>query len=451
MKSTLSKTPSRDEVLKFIFKSSTYGNLGLFIGAGFSKAILNNEEDIALSWGDLLKNAASEMRTDYAELQRQGASYPEMASTLCRNYAEANGKSFDESVRTLKRVICAATAWYPGEPERSEFANYLKLLAPSWIVTTNYDQVLECLLSGKSLSLGPGDAFSSPAGVIPILHLHGLRTDPKGIIITQEDYIALFRPAEYRQIRLALTIKESTTCLLGYGLGDVNVLTALDWSKNVYEKDRGNYPHEVIQVVRTENPTPDPYRSTDGIVILEASEISEFCKEYAAAAKGLQEKRKSDREKLKQVIELFAAADPTTIKRFIDDDDWRRSALKWLANFSVDLVGAFESFLEACFKETRRRSGKDGAFHEYATDLDITLDILTSLPPNDFPPALLPLAATNLDRLASYIGTGYGYSWAANNKWNARKAELSTEIVAELRAIALQHHQAGLKSLLERP
>ena len=98
----------------------------------------------------------------------------------------------------------------------------------------------------------------------------------------------------------------------------------------------------------------------------------------------------------------------------------------------MDLVGAFESFLEACFKETRRRSGKDGAFHEYATDLDITLDILTSLPPNDFPPALLPLAATNLDRLASYIGTGYGYSWAANNKWNARKAELSTEIVAEL-------------------
>src|SRR5271166_1652654 len=52
--------------------------------------------------------------------------------------------------------------------------------------------------------------------------------------------------------------KESTTCLLGYGLGDVNVLTALDWSKNVYEKEHGDYPHEVIQIVRTKAPRSSP-------------------------------------------------------------------------------------------------------------------------------------------------------------------------------------------------
>ena len=59
----------------------------------------------------------------------------------------------------------------------------------------------------------------------------------------------LFRPSQYRQIRLALTIKESTTCLLGYSLGDVNVLTALDWSKNVFRESKGNYPHEVVQIL----------------------------------------------------------------------------------------------------------------------------------------------------------------------------------------------------------
>jgi SIR2-like domain len=191
-------------------------------------------------------------------------------------------------------------------------------------VTTNYDQVLECLLSGNSVSLGPNDVFTSSNGVIPIFHLHGARTAPEDIIITQEDYVALFRPAEYRQIRLALTIKESTTCLLGYGLGDVNVLTALDWSKNVYEKERGDYPHEVIQIVRTKDPRPDPYRSNDGIVIVEASEISDFCEEYVTAAAEWKKGSKQKRGKLKEIVNLLAASEPETIKRFIDDDSWRR-------------------------------------------------------------------------------------------------------------------------------
>ena len=206
---TLPKEPSRADVLEFVFAASKYGNLGLFVGAGFSKAILSRgEEDVALSWGELLEVVAKEMKVEYASLRHDGASFPEMASGLCRAHAASNDMSFAESVTVLKHPLSSATAWYPDEPERGEFAKYLEALAPSWIVTTNYDQVLECLLSGRSLSLGPNDGFSSAKGVIPIFHLHGTRTAPEGIIITQEDYVALFRPAEYRQMRLALTIKE---------------------------------------------------------------------------------------------------------------------------------------------------------------------------------------------------------------------------------------------------
>lgn len=62
MKTTLGDSPSRIEVLKFLFESSTYGNLGLFIGAGFSKAVFSYEEDeVALSWGDLLVAASKAM------------------------------------------------------------------------------------------------------------------------------------------------------------------------------------------------------------------------------------------------------------------------------------------------------------------------------------------------------------------------------------------------------
>ncbi len=450
MVTTLSTNPSRDEVLEFVSAASTYGNLGLFIGAGFSMAVLPDDgASLALPWGKLLDAAAKKMKVEITPLKKEGVSYPQIATALCSEYAESNDLSFQESATVLKRALGAATAWYPDEPERSEFAGYLKSLAPAWIVTTNYDLVLECLLSGRSVSLGPNDAFSCAKGLIPIFHLHGARTAYEDIIITQEDYVALFRPAEYRQIRLALAIKESTTCLLGYGLGDVNVLTALDWSKNVYEKEHGEYPHEVIQVYRTAKPSPEPYRTKDGIVIIEVKEISEFCKEYADAASKMRKGDEKRRATLAKISKLFVSAEPSDINRFIDDDPWRRDILRAISLFSVDLVAEFESFLGICFKETRRRSGKGGAFQEYATDLHITLDLLTAFTYATFPPALFPIAAKNLDRLANYIGTTPGNSYAANDVWNVRRGEISAEVIAELKAIAREYRYPALRGLLK--
>jgi len=43
--------PTREDVLTLIASSTSYGNLGPFIGAGFSKAVLNegSGDEIALS------------------------------------------------------------------------------------------------------------------------------------------------------------------------------------------------------------------------------------------------------------------------------------------------------------------------------------------------------------------------------------------------------------------
>ena len=42
---TLPGSPTRKEALVFLSKSASYGNLGAFIGAGFSKAVLNDSAD----------------------------------------------------------------------------------------------------------------------------------------------------------------------------------------------------------------------------------------------------------------------------------------------------------------------------------------------------------------------------------------------------------------------
>ena len=210
---------TRNEVLELLSKSVSYGNLGAFIGAGFSKSVLNTKNEVALSWGELLNQASTSMGIKYDEVEKEGIGFPDIASIICKEYSLINKITYEQSLSKLKQEISALTTWYPDKEQREKYSNYLNCLSPSWIITTNYDLVIEGLLTGKSIPLGPNDSLSSPKGVIPVFHLHGRRTNPEEIIIAQEDYIALFRPTEYRQIKLALTIKESTTLLLGYGLG----------------------------------------------------------------------------------------------------------------------------------------------------------------------------------------------------------------------------------------
>lgn len=444
----LPQSPTRQEILTFISDSASYGNLGAFIGAGFSKAVLNDEgNEIALSWGNLLKKASGKLCVDYETIWKTGVGYPEIASAVCKLNAELAECDYAQSLSQLKREIAALTSWYPDKEKREKFSKYLECLSPSWIITTNYDMVIESLLTGRSIPLGPNDSLSSPNGVIPVFHLHGLRTNPEEIIISQEDYVSLFRPTEYRQIKLALTIRESTTLLIGYGLGDVNVLTALDWSKNVFKGGEANYPNDVIQLLRKDNPNENPYRDKNGIVIVESENISDFFEEFIGVHKEELKKKAKEQKDLTKLAEKLDEPDGAMIEKFIDDEKFRSEILKILSKFSIHLISGFVSFLNKCIDETWARSASDGAFEGYNQNLIIILDILTSFPINRFPPALFQTAAYGLQRVGYYVGKDSGQSWAAKKTWDKRKSELSKEVVAELKSIADQHRYSYVSQL----
>jgi hypothetical protein len=452
VKSDLGESPTREAVLKFLFESSEYGNLGLFVGAGFSKAIVDaSPRIVALRWGELLTKASKRMKVPLTKLKNEGSGYPDLASRLCVAHARKTKGKPSQSLLKLKRIICAETAWYPPEDRRLKFANYLEKVAPSWIITTNYDQILECLLPGASFSLGPSDTFTSRKGLIPIFHLHGVRTDPESLIISQEDYIALFRPNEYRQIRLALALKESTTCLLGYGLGDVNVLTALDWSSKVFQGEAQDYPREVIQVVRnTKSPQEDPYRLENGIVVIEVADIADFLDEFVEAIPRWKKQRSRRKAKIKEVLDIFRKAAPDDVTDFLEDGEWRRKLLAALPKYEIEFVREFEVFLNEVVDQNRKLSSRNGAFREYAKGLDMSLDVLSTFECGKFPPALLAAIVRNMDRLARYIGEGLGNSYSASQLWAERKSELSKSMVAELQAIAECHRHVSLLELLSK-
>ena len=118
---TLPDNPTREEVFRFISESASYGNLGLFIGTGFSKAVLNDEFDkIALSWGQLLQQATVELNVNYNVISKEGYSYPEIASRLCQVYSQEKQIPYKEALSKLKGVIANLTCWYPDpKKERS--------------------------------------------------------------------------------------------------------------------------------------------------------------------------------------------------------------------------------------------------------------------------------------------------------------------------------------------
>lgn len=442
---------SRDEALGLISKSSIYGNLGLFIGAGMSMAILNSEwKKVALSWKELIYKSAEEFGINLTEeVKTDGLSYPEIASEIAKKISTNEKINYKSAIKKLKEKIANLTSWYPEKEQREIFGKIIEDIDPYWIITTNYDLIIECLLTGKCLSLGPNDQLISPQNLIPVYHLHGIRTNPNSIIISQEDYISLFRPNQYRQQKLSLSIKESTTLIVGYGLGDVNVLTAVDWSKYVYSNQRINYPHEIIQLLYTDNPRKNPYRDRNDILIIEFKDLQTILTEIAELI--IQEKliEQENERKLHILNDIFQNPNKENIDKFIDNKEFRKSVIDEISHNNIKLISGFLELFSRAIDETWVRAQPSGAFEAYDENLIILLDIIENIELTKLPPALLESIAYNLDSVSYYIGKNIGQSRAAYNSWQKRKGNIPIDMKTELLNIARARNYYNLKKILE--
>lgn len=446
------ETLTRQEALKLVSKASVYGNLGLFIGAGMSMAILNDDwNEVALSWRQLIYKCAEEFDINLKDdIKTEGVSYPEIASEIAKLISSKESIDYKTAVKRLKEKIARLTSWYPEKQQREVYGKILQDIDPDWIITTNYDLIIECLLTGKCLSLGPNDQLISPQNLIPIYHLHGIRTNPNSIIISQEDYISLFRPNQYRQQKLSLSIKESTTLIIGYGLGDVNVLTAVDWTKNVYSNQRINYPHEIIQLLFTETPKDEPYRDRNDILIIEFKDLKTILTEIAELVVEDKKIELENDKKLHELNGIFENPEQENIENFIDDEEFRKTIIDEIAKNDIKLISGFLELFSRAIDETWERAKPKGAFWAYDENLTLLLDILENIELSKLPPALLESIAYNLDHVAYYVGTSLGESRAAYNTWKKRKDNIPDDTKSELENIARARNYYRIRSLWKK-
>ncbi len=428
---------SKEIVFEKLFDSYNYGNLGMFVGAGFSKGVFGGNGKPALNWFELIKKVSEKLELDFPEENDLiGVSLPELSTILCKQLQNRYKQSYYDAKSIFKEKVCEISNWIPNEERIDVFRKLFDKIQPNWIITTNYDLVLESILTGKCKSLSPVNYLSAPKGIIPIYHIHGTRLDKDSIIITQDDYIPLFRPNEYRQSKLAMTIRESTTLVLGYALGDMNVLSSLDWSKNIYT-EKNEYPYEIVQAFWTSEPKENPYRDENGNIIIEIDDIGNFLEELS----GYLIDKKKEYDKMLNELEILCGRltedDEELIERFINKGDFRIELLDLVSKFEYNMINPYIEFLIRCLSKVYEKTTMDGNFTAYDNYLRIVLNIIIKYDYNKMPPRLFQYIARELDWVLSKVGEHankyyIGKSFKATDTWHKEKKSIPEEMIRQL-------------------
>lgn len=252
------------QIEKFIKKFKNHPVL--FVGAGLSFRYL----DDSYRWDDLLKKIAFEsmgsneyyydLKSRY--LDENGYRYDKIASSLEKDFnelliANRDGKfkyindlfyqNMENNINISRFKLFIADMLkelkYKDTPEISEFKKTRKNI--SSVITTNYDTMIEDIFAFNPL-IGNNILLSNPYG--SLYKIHGCVTEPKNIIITEEDYKYFESKYELIRAQLLSLFIHNPIIFLGYSLSDQNIkkilktiFTYVDNDSEEAEKIRSNF------------------------------------------------------------------------------------------------------------------------------------------------------------------------------------------------------------------
>ncbi len=448
---------TRDKLLLEISNAALFGSFGLFVGTGFSKDMTNDE---APSFDELLKAICKELKIKFNlnDIKAvKGKSYPRIAQEIVSLIKVADKKkslnlSHEQAEGKLKRAICKICDLKPDKRKSDKYRDIFRDIPMQWIITTNYDFLLEDAIL-NSVYLLPEHLLNERSDFVPIYHLHGHRRAPTSIVVTESDYINLMGPTEYRQLKLNLLMTESTTLMLGYSLGDINVKAAVDWSRTFKDKHRltsEKYQALVVQALYVnKNAKIEPYVGDSGEVIIEISDICDFLEEVRDVIKESIKDQQKAKKKLKRLLTPEHRAE-----LIAENPNARQKLINALSSFPRYYdVHTLINFLNSVLDPIWTRARSSGGFIYYDRYLNVLLDILINLPFEKTHPSLLRYLSDRLDDVSLFMDPEgrqiYGTSWDASRTWCERKDEIPDEVRRELLNYSKVHGSNYLERLLK--
>ena len=455
----------RSDVIAVLARAAHRGSLGLFLGTGFSIAVTQGE---APNWKALLRKIAEGegFPDPFTDMNNIGVSMGEIASALVRKQDEvlAADKRYAALVPHERKALAdlqikEAAAKYvaplqPHPGESKDFHDLLHEIKPVWVVTTNYDDLFQ-KIHGKTRTFLPNDVIVPTDGLVPVWNIHGTVVVPRSVVLTHEDYVEHLRPATYRQSKLAHLMAESTTLMLGYSYGDVNIQTAstIARSTGLLDVRAARRPGDslIVHVARESNVSQDVKRGPGGSNSITANEIKTLFQEILNKVKEL-------REALKKAGQLFEAVkkDPSIVARVCIKDPAKLKALTEIirdfpsAYYDFDVVSA----LGQLFSELSKKASNRGGFPFYGVWLDHVLTMLLEWDLADMPPPIFDLLAGQLAKVVYYVDPDgdhvVGTSWLATDAWKNNKKKLAErpDLLEALHAYSRRSSEGSILGLL---
>lgn len=422
------------ELIEKLAESSSFGRVALFLGTGFSKAVLGYtplglghfNSDLAgavPSWTELLGRCRGELMLPSKKYQIDLAiDCPAEASQIVSELSGAYGR--EEAERRLKDTISKFIDFYPNPEQVCAFQGLLKKIKPAIIITTNYDNVIETILHNGYYSYGAGDVVCGlPAGMTPIYHLHGECGNPMEMVITREDYVKALSPTSYRQRKLACIMRENAIVYIGYSKSDINVLSAMDIAENAFLDLPRKDGLLQVQVVYGSNSNEMSavdgggsrysIRCDDTFMFLQrlANQCEKACEERSNRL----ERRQKQYEKL---LQLPISKSVAVIK---EKREGVASIIKQLAGEiaqggldSWSAKGMLIILVQKLYDAARGESYKELNFSAYDDCLFILIELLVNMETLGMRSFFFDFTMKHLEDVACYVGTERGQSWSAD-------------------------------------
>jgi SIR2-like protein len=421
----------------------------MFVGTGFSKAATGGT---APNFEQLLCNVATSLNVsaDFDQDPYKRKSLPQVATEILSSYSLAHPPAA-RAIEQFRLEIAHQCNLVPEAEVGARLTTSIKELAPAWIITTNYDLILESLLE-DSESILPNEPLVPRASRVPIFHLHGHRRSPSTIRITEEDYVGLLGPIDYQRLKLPLLLLESSTLMLGYALGDMNVRAAMEWTKS-FGGEGGirlsSWQGRIFQVIRSDSPTDEPREGPNGEIVLEISDIPSFLEELAEQC----QTARAGRDRTKESIRTFLA-NPANALAVFSDPATRTEFLRIVEESLQSCQPAsLVDFLSRALDPEWVKAREDGGFEFYDTFLILVLDVLERVDPHRVNPSILAYLGDCVDRVGHWLDEEKrgGTAHAATDTWIVRRQALDDRIIEELRSYGRRDFRVGLLTALSIP
>lgn len=206
----------------------------LFLGSGFTKHYLSTP-----NWKELLSKFANKhLNAYYTSLGSSDLSL--VASVIAKEENDKFWKlpedddfkkTFQEEAKTPSSVLKFRIASYLKKftlvdiPEKyNEELELLKNIHIDGIITTNYDDLVECIFPKFTKYVGQNELiFSSVFNIGEIYKIHGCIHQPNTMVLTHEDYEGFNEKNAYLAAKLITIFIEHPIIFMGYSMNDENI------------------------------------------------------------------------------------------------------------------------------------------------------------------------------------------------------------------------------------